>query len=138
PPPPPPSIPRPPVRARPAPAASPPEDVGRRTFSPRFVQPTVAAESIGGAKGGAGELRERIAAAHELYDHADYEGARDAALAVLRDYPRQTRMLRIVVSSSCLMGEPDMAREYFDKLASRKDRVQMARRCARYGVDLQP
>jgi len=83
-------------------------------------------------------LKERMADVNKAYDRADYETARDEALKVLQDHPKQTRMLRVVVSSSCIMGDGDMAVEYFDKLAGDRDRRQMARRCQRYGVELQP
>jgi len=96
----------------------------------------VAPAALGGDDGsGAGA---KMKGANQLYDKADYEGAREAALEVLEDSPGQVRMLRIVVSSSCIMGDHDVAEEYFDKLKGNRDRDQISRRCGRYGVELEP
>lgn len=99
----------------------------------------VAPAALGGDDGTGGRgLREQMSGANKKYDRADYEGAREAALEVLEDHPNQVRMIRIVVSSSCIMGDHEVAEEYFDKLKRERDRDQMARRCGRYGVELEP
>lgn len=79
-------------------------------------------------------LKNQMNEANRFYDKADYEGARDAALEVLGNNPDNVRMLRIVVSTSCIMAEEEMATRYYQSLPDR-DQRQMARRCARYGVE---
>ncbi len=80
-------------------------------------------------------LKNQMNEANRFYDKADYEGARDAALEVLTSSPDNVRMLRIVVSSSCIMAEEEMATRYYAALPDR-DKRQMARRCTRYGIEL--
>jgi hypothetical protein len=91
----------------------------------------------GGSGDGDGSLKQRMDGANKLYDRSEYEDAREAALEVLDGNPKQARMLRIVVSTSCIMGDHEVAAEYFDKLPSVRDKKQMARRCSRYGVELE-
>lgn len=79
-------------------------------------------------------LKEQMDAANRLYDKRDYEGALAAAFEILEGNPKVVRMLRIVVSASCIMGEAEQAQEHYDKLPAR-DQRQMARRCKRYGVE---
>ncbi len=146
----PPAIPRP----RPAPAKKPPAEEDAEADTPRPARPRLptgpggtipvqqmrplsASASGADTGGGGGEVKEKMDGANRLYDRADYEGAREEALRILEENPGQRRMLRIVVSSSCIMGDHDMAEEYFAKLPSDRDRRQMARRCSRYGVDLE-
>lgn len=68
------------------------------------------------------------------YDAGDYEAAVEQARSVLEDYPDNVRMLRVMVSSGCLMGDDDLARQYYPKLPERDQRV-MRIRCARYGIE---
>jgi hypothetical protein len=82
------------------------------------------------------DLKTQMNDANALYDKADYEAAREAALAVLSGNPNNVRMQRIVVSSSCIMGEEDLATEHYQSLPQR-DQRQMARRCKRYGIDFE-
>jgi hypothetical protein len=82
------------------------------------------------------ELNARLDEANRVYDRGDYEGARDLALEVLRDHPDNARMMRIVVSTSCAMGDEAVAREYYAKLAA-FDQRRMQRRCSRYGITFQ-
>lgn len=79
------------------------------------------------------DLKSRMNDANQLYDRADYEGARSAAVEILAEEPDNVRMQRIVVSSSCIMGDQEDATKYFNSLPPR-DKRQMSRRCARYGV----
>lgn len=81
-------------------------------------------------------LKNQMNQANRYYDKADYEGARDAALEVLANNPDNVRMLRIVVSSSCIMAEEEMAARYYETLPDR-DKRQMANRCSRYGIELE-
>ncbi len=79
------------------------------------------------------DLKNQLNEANRLYDKADYEGSREAALEVLGSHPNNVRMLRIVVSSSCIMAEEEMAVRYYQSLPDR-DKRQMARRCERFGI----
>lgn len=72
--------------------------------------------------------------ANRLYDRADYEGSREAALELLAQNPDNVRMTRIVVSSSCIMGDEEVATKHYSDLPAR-DQRQMARRCKRYGIE---
>jgi hypothetical protein len=82
------------------------------------------------------DMKSRMNAANALYDKADYEAARESALEVLATSPDNVRMKRIVVSSSCIMGDEGPAREHFSALPTR-DQRQMARRCQRYGIEFE-
>ena len=75
--------------------------------------------------------------ANKSYDHNDYEAVVKQALKVLGKTPDNVRMLRIVVSSSCLMGDPDTATKYFGQLPAR-DQSDMVKRCSRYDITLKP
>jgi hypothetical protein len=100
-----------------------------------------AANGVGdlvGAGLAGGSLVPRMDDANALYDRSDYDGARAAALEVLREEPDNARMLRIVVSTSCIMGDSELAARHFERLTQPSDRRQMAVRCSRYGVELEP
>ncbi len=70
---------------------------------------------------------------NKLYDRGDYEGARALAVKLLGKEPTNVRLLRVVVSSSCIMGDADMASTYWAQLPV-PDQAQMSVRCARYQV----
>ena len=84
-------------------------------------------------EGAEAPYEKRRAAANKLYDRRRYPEARQAGLDLLKERPGDRRMLRVVVSASCIMFEPDVAREYYQKLAER-DKKTMRIRCARYEV----
>lgn len=86
-------------------------------------------------RGGNNDLKKRMAKANRLYDRGAYEDAKAAALDVLKDSPRNIRMLRIVVSTGCVMGDGGIAKQYAAKLPKR-DFNQMKRRCKHYNVEL--
>ena len=67
------------------------------------------------------------------YDQGDFELAKARALEALAHAPTNVRMLRIVVSASCLLGDPVEAKQAYQQLPAR-DRADMERRCARYGI----
>ncbi|HEY1558848.1 MAG TPA: hypothetical protein VGF94_28690 [Kofleriaceae bacterium] len=74
--------------------------------------------------------------ANKAYDRQDYDEAKTIAQKVLATEPRNVRMLRIVVSSSCIDGDSTMAQKYY-VLLPKFDRDQMKLRCGRdYGVTL--
>jgi hypothetical protein len=72
--------------------------------------------------------------ANKMFDRGDYDDAMKQALKMLDTDPKNPRMLRIVVSSACFMGDPDRAQKYWAQLADERDRAQMAVRCGRYGI----
>ncbi len=73
--------------------------------------------------------------ANKAYDHQDFDEAKAIAGKVLAKQPGNVRMLRIMVSSSCIDGDVVVAQKYFPQLP-KFDREQMKQRCDRYGVTL--
>jgi len=71
--------------------------------------------------------------ANRAYDRQDFDEARSIAAKVLDKTPNNIRMLRVMVSSSCIQGDNAVAQKYYDALP-RFDRDQMRMRCDRYGV----
>jgi hypothetical protein len=70
--------------------------------------------------------------ANKLYDRREYEEARALALSLLQENPTSVRMRRIVVASSCIMGDQDVAQQHYSMLPER-DRGDMRIRCVPYG-----
>ena len=87
-----------------------------------------------GAKRG-NDLREKMREANKSYDRQNYEEASKAALDILKKHPRNIRMLRVVVSSACFMGDDDVAKKYYKKLPKR-DQAHMRIRCTRMKINL--
>jgi hypothetical protein len=75
--------------------------------------------------------------ANKLYDRHNYEEARTLALKLLERQPGTVRMLRVIVSSSCILGDGDSAQKYWSQLPE-FDRTQMTTRCERFGVTFTP
>lgn len=73
--------------------------------------------------------------ANKAYDRQDFDEAMAIATKVLAKDPTNVRMLRIVVSASCIQGDPAIAQGAFEKLP-KADQAQMKVRCDRYGVTL--
>jgi hypothetical protein len=71
--------------------------------------------------------------ANKAYDRGDFDEAKGIAIKVLAKDPANVRMLRIVVSSSCIDGDSTEAQRHYLQLPA-PDRQQMKVRCARYGV----
>jgi hypothetical protein len=71
--------------------------------------------------------------ANKAYDRGDYDDAKTIASRVLARDPSNVRMLRIVVSASCIDGDSAAAQASFIRLPA-ADQAQMRTRCARYGV----
>lgn len=71
--------------------------------------------------------------ANKAYDHGDFDEAKEIAKRVLARQPGNTRMLRILVSSSCIDGDTTEAQKRYLELPP-ADRAQMRTRCDRYGV----
>jgi thioredoxin-like negative regulator of GroEL len=76
-----------------------------------------------------------MANANRAYDHGDYEEARQIASQVLIRQPSNARMLRILVSSSCVEGDAVAAQASMTQLSA-ADQEQMRARCQRYGINL--
>jgi hypothetical protein len=72
-------------------------------------------------------------AANKAYDRGDFEDAKLIAGRVLARSPTNARMLRIMVSSSCIDGDNATAQAHFTNLEP-GDQEQMRVRCARYGI----
>lgn len=95
-----------------------------------------------GAPGPAGEgdgeepasVAEKMTESNRLYDHGEYEAAKQMAETVLQAQPDNVKMLRIATSAACIMGDASDARAHYEKLPER-DQQQIARRCRRYGVE---
>lgn len=71
--------------------------------------------------------------ANKAYDRGDFAEAQTIAEKVLKDDPKNVRMLRIMVSSACIEGDSVVAQTHYLKLPP-PDREQMRTRCGRYGV----
>jgi hypothetical protein len=71
--------------------------------------------------------------ANKAYDHSDFEEAKMIAGKVLSKLPTNVRMMRIMVSASCIDGDVAVAQKWFEALP-KPDREQMKARCDRYGV----
>jgi hypothetical protein len=74
-----------------------------------------------------------MAEANKAYDRGDLDEARVIARKVLQSWPQNVRMLRIVVSASCIAGDAAEAQAAYAQLPN-PDREQMRTRCSRYGV----
>jgi hypothetical protein len=71
--------------------------------------------------------------ANKAYDRQEFDEAKAIAGKVLSKDPTNIRMMRIMVSSSCIDGDTSMAQKYYE-LLPKFDREQMRQRCDRYGV----
>lgn len=121
------------------PRTTPSRDKTRRP-PPDRPRPTIrrgkAVRKISINRGNRGiQLRKRMREANRAYDRQNYEEASKQALEILEEHPRNVRMLRVVVSSACFMGNEDQARTYYAKLPKR-DKTHMRIRCARMKIKL--
>jgi len=73
--------------------------------------------------------------ANKAYDRGDLDEAKAIAQKVLVASPDNVRMLRIVVSATCISGDTAEAQKAY-VLLPKSDREQMKTRCGRYGVNL--
>jgi hypothetical protein len=71
--------------------------------------------------------------ANKAYDRGDYDDAKTVAARVLARQPSNARMLRIMVSASCVDGDSATAMASYARLPA-ADQAQMRTRCARYGI----
>lgn len=80
------------------------------------------------------EMLEQIEEVDLLYDRSDYAGAVARARAALEKRPNTTRLLRVLVPSSCILGDADTARTYYTQLRSETDRRYVQEICGRYDI----
>lgn len=78
----------------------------------------------------------KVKEARRLYGRRRYEQAYDLALDLLKEEPKNRRVLRVAVASACIMARPGEAQQHFEQLSYPKDKEQMRRRCRAYGVEL--
>ncbi|HET9988708.1 MAG TPA: hypothetical protein VFQ65_09310 [Kofleriaceae bacterium] len=71
--------------------------------------------------------------ANKHYDKGEWEDAKLIAAKVLTKQPTNIRMMRIMVSASCVDGDTVVAQKWFDQLP-KADREQMKVRCDKYAV----
>jgi hypothetical protein len=71
--------------------------------------------------------------ANKAYDRGDFDDAKTIAGRVLATSPTNIRMLRIMVSASCIEGDTAAAQTHYKNLPP-SDQEQMKVRCARYGI----
>jgi hypothetical protein len=71
--------------------------------------------------------------ANKAYDTQDFDNAIAIAGKVLVKDKGNVRMLRIMVSASCILGDSVVAQRHYEQLP-KFDRDQMRTRCDRYGV----
>jgi hypothetical protein len=71
--------------------------------------------------------------ANKAYDHGEFDEAKTIAGRLLARYPNNVRMLRIMVSASCIDGDAVTAQTSYARLPA-PDQAVMRTRCARYGV----
>lgn len=71
--------------------------------------------------------------ANKHYDKGEWEDAKLIAAKVLTKQPNNVRMMRIMVSASCVDGDVGVAQKWFDQLP-KPDREQMKVRCDKYAV----
>jgi len=71
--------------------------------------------------------------ANKAYDRQDFDEAIAIAGKILNKDPNNVRMLRIMVSATCIQGDSAVSQQYYEKLP-KFDREQMKQRCDRYGV----
>lgn len=79
------------------------------------------------------KLEAEMVEANKAYDRGDTDEAKDIAKRIVDAQPANVRMLRILVSTSCIDGDAATAKQYYTTLP-KNDQNQMATRCARYGV----
>lgn len=71
-----------------------------------------------------------MAEANKAYDRGDIDEAKSIAQKVLAKLPNNSRMLRIMVSASCIEADAAEAQKYYNQLPA-ADRETMRIRCAR-------
>jgi hypothetical protein len=120
------------IPAAPRPAAPPDPPAPAPAPSLASREPSAPAPELDGPLVGP-KLDAVMAEANKAYDRGDYEDAKLVATRVLATHPTNVRMLRIMVSASCIDGDSAVAQAHYARLPP-ADQEQMKIRCARYGV----
>jgi hypothetical protein len=79
------------------------------------------------------KLENMMEQANKAYDTQDFDNATALAGKVLAKEPSNVRMLRVMVSANCILGDSVVAQQHYERLP-KFDREQMRTRCDRYGV----
>ncbi|HEX3479517.1 MAG TPA: hypothetical protein VHT91_31050 [Kofleriaceae bacterium] len=114
------------VPPQPAPTAGP---AAGSSAAPARPGPVLAADPAAAPA----DLDAAMTEANRAYDRGDLDEAKTLAARLLARQPTNVRMLRILVSASCIDGDTAAAQASFAKLPP-PDQAQMRVRCARYGV----
>jgi hypothetical protein len=104
-------------------------------FNPSDTTDLVASDLVAKNIESGTEQSERLLEANRLYDRGDYDGARQMATKLLGEAPGNVKLVRVVVSSSCIMGDGDVARKYAAQLPA-TDLEQMVDRCSKFEIAL--
>lgn len=117
--------------------APPPKPIRGPMEAARAVRASQLAPAVKlGGNGDDDEVKEQTENVRQSYDTGNYVDAQKLSLEALEKSPRNIKLLRYVVSSSCAVGEVETAREYAERLPKR-DRDQMAKRCRQnWGAEL--
>jgi hypothetical protein len=116
--------------APPAPAAGPAGSAAGSSTARAVPGPVLAAGDPAAAPA---DLDQAMAEANRAYDGGELDEAKRLASRLLARDPTNVRMLRIMVSASCIDGDSATALASFTKLPP-PDQAQMRVRCARFGV----
>jgi hypothetical protein len=128
-----PSIPKP-DRPAPRPDEEPPARPTSKFDGPNLAaMPGMSLERAEATAGVDPELDSAMLETNKLYDRHQFDEARTQALKLLERAPGSVRMMRVVVSSSCILGDGDTAQKYWTELPE-FDRGQMTSRCERFGI----
>lgn len=117
--------------ALPAPTAGPVAGSAAGSSAARAVPGPVLA--AGDPAAAPADLDQAMAEANRAYDGGELDEAKRLASRLLARDPTNVRMLRIMVSASCIDGDSATALASFTKLPP-PDQAQMRVRCARFGV----
>lgn len=104
------------------------------------VRPAPSAPSAPAERPGADidiDKDEVMASANKAYDRGNMDEALEIAKRVLKDDPTNIRMLRIMVSASCILDDAAVAQRNYLLLPPGSEHREIMRvRCERYGVKL--
>jgi hypothetical protein len=120
-------------------ATMPPRSSDRPSRVPEPGPPPAAHDPVGGSAAepdpalAGPKLDAVMDEANKAYDRGDFEDAKTIAGRLLARLPTNVRMLRIMVSASCIDGDNAVAQAHYVKLPP-ADQEQMRVRCARYGI----
>ncbi|HEY0255168.1 MAG TPA: hypothetical protein VGC41_26755 [Kofleriaceae bacterium] len=125
------------------PQVAPHEDTVRAPDHTAPAAPSVVAPAIEDTDGAIAELDKAnpkldaiMDQANKHYDRMEYDDAKAIAGKVLAKAPTNARMMRIMISSSCIDGDVAVAQKWYEQLPKGRDRDEMKTRCEKYSVTL--